>query len=173
MDDLGKLKKFLDKQKINYFAVDDGLAEMKKAFLILDSVLGIIGLISLLVAGFGIINTMLMSILERKREIGIMKAVGGKNRDIRMIFFFEAGFIGLVGALGGISLGYGLTRIANLIVNNQYMKNADEFVDMFSFPWWLIGGSVLFSIIISLLAGLYPAIRASSIHPIDALRQTG
>ncbi|MNX53180.1 hypothetical protein D3C86_838710 [compost metagenome] len=53
------------------------------------------------------------------------------------------------------------------------MKNADEFVDMFSFPWWLIGGSVLFSIIISLLAGLYPAIRASSIHPIDALRQTG
>ncbi|MCY1549201.1 ABC transporter permease YtrF [compost metagenome] len=116
---------------------------------------------------------MLMSILERKREIGIMKAVGGKNRDIRMIFFFEAGFIGLVGALGGISLGYGLTRIANLIVNNQYMKNADEFVDMFSFPWWLIGGSVLFSIIISLLAGLYPAIRASSIHPIDALRQTG
>lgn len=173
MDDLGKLKQFLDKQKINYFAVDDGLAEMKKAFLILDSVLGIIGLISLLVAGFGIINTMLMSILERKREIGIMKAVGGKNRDIRMIFFFEAGFIGLVGAIGGIALGYGLTRIANLIVNNQYMKNADEFVDMFSFPWWLIGGSVLFSIIISLLAGLYPAIRASSIHPIDALRQTG
>ena len=173
MDDLGKLKQYLDQQKINYFAVDDGLAEMKKAFLILDSVLGIIGLISLLVAGFGIINTMLMSILERKREIGIMKAVGGKNRDIRMIFFFEAGFIGLVGAVGGIALGYGLTRIANLIVNTKYMKTADEFVDLFSFPWWLVGGSVIFSIIISVLAGLYPAIRASSIHPIDALRQTG
>ncbi|RQO32581.1 hypothetical protein DBR32_03010 [Taibaiella sp. KBW10] len=173
MDDLNQLKKFLDHQKINYFAIDDGLAEMKKAFLILDSVLGIIGLISLLVAGFGIVNTMLMSIMERTREIGIMKAVGGKNKDIRMIFFFEAGFIGLVGAFGGIALGYGLTRVANLIVNNQYLKNADEFVDLFSFPWWLIGGSVLFSIIISLLAGLYPAIRASSIHPIDALRQTG
>lgn len=173
MEDLGKIKTYLDEQKINYFAVDDGLSEMKKAFLILDSILGIIGLISLLVAGFGIVNTMLMSILERKREIGIMKAVGGKNRDIRMIFFFEAGFIGLVGALGGITLGYGLTRIANLIVNNQYIKNSDEFVDLFSFPWWLVGGSVLFSILISLLAGLYPAIRASSIHPIEALRQEG
>ncbi|OJV52345.1 MAG: hypothetical protein BGO31_05815 [Bacteroidetes bacterium 43-16] len=173
MEDLGKIKAYLDGQKINYFAVDDGLSEMKKAFLILDSILGIIGLISLLVAGFGIVNTMLMSILERKREIGIMKAVGGKNRDIRMIFFFEAGFIGLVGALGGIALGYGLTRIANLIVNNQYIKDADEFVDLFSFPWWLVGGSIVFSIVISLLAGLYPAIRASSIHPIDALRQEG
>lgn len=173
MEDLGKIKTYLDEQKINYFAVDDGLSEMKKAFLILDSILGIIGLISLLVAGFGIVNTMLMSILERRREIGIMKAVGGKNRDIRMIFFFEAGFIGFVGAIGGISLGYGLTRIANLIVNNQYIKDADEFVDLFSFPWWLVGGSVLFSILISLLAGLYPAIRASSIHPIEALRQEG
>lgn len=173
MEDLGKIKAYLDGQKINYFAVDDGLSEMKKAFLILDSILGIIGLISLLVAGFGIVNTMLMSILERKREIGIMKAVGGKNRDIRLIFFFEAGFIGFVGALGGITLGYGLTRIANLIVNNQYIKNADEYVDLFSFPWWLVGGSVLFSILLSLLAGLYPAIRASSIHPIEALRQEG
>lgn len=173
MEDLNKLKKYLDDQKINYFAIDEGLAEMKKAFLILDSILGIIGLISLLVAGFGIVNTMLMSILERTREIGIMKAVGGKNSDIRMIFFFEAGFIGFIGALGGITMGYGLTRLANLIVNNQYIKDADEFVDLFSFPWWLIGGSVLFSIVISLLAGLYPAIRASSIHPIDALRQTG
>lgn len=173
MEDLGRIKTYLDGQKINYFAVDDGLSEMKKAFLILDSILGIIGLISLLVAGFGIVNTMLMSILERKREIGIMKAVGGKNRDIRMIFFFEAGFIGFVGAIGGITLGYGLTRIANLIVNNQYIKDADAFVDLFSFPWWLVGGSVLFSILISLLAGLYPAIRASSIHPIEALRQEG
>ncbi len=173
MEDLGRLKTYLDGKKINYFAVDDGLSEMKKAFLILDSILGIIGLISLLVAGFGIVNTMLMSILERKREIGIMKAVGGKNRDIRMIFFFEAGFIGFVGAIGGLTLGYGLTRIANLIVNKQYIKNADEYVDLFSFPWWLVGGSVLFSILISLLAGLYPAIRASSIHPIEALRQEG
>ena len=173
MDDLRNLKTFLDKEKINYFALDDGLSEMKKAFLILDSILGIIGLISLLVAGFGIVNTMLMSIMERKREIGIMKAIGGKNRDIRMIFFFEAGFIGVVGALGGIAIGYALTRLANLVVNNNYIKNPDDFVDLFSFPWWLLLGSLVFSVAISLLAGLYPAIRASKIHPIDALRQTG
>lgn len=173
MEGLKQLKSYLDEQKINYFAIDDGLTEMKKAFLVLDSILGIIGLISLMVAGFGIVNTMLMSILERKREIGIMKAVGGKNRDIRMIFFFEAGFIGLVGAVGGILLGYGLTRIANLFVNSQYVKDPEEYVDLFSFPMWLIGGSVLFSVLISLLAGLYPAIRASRIRPIEALRQEG
>lgn len=171
METLTQLKQFLDKERISYFAVDDGLSEMKKAFLILDSVLGIIGFISLLVAGFGIVNTMLMSILERKREIGIMKAIGGKNRDIRLIFFFEAGFIGFVGALGGIATGFAITRVANLVVNKQLIKNSDEFVDLFSFPWWLIVGSMLFAIVISLLAGLYPAIRASRIHPIDALRQ--
>lgn len=173
MEDLAALKAYLKEKKINYFALDDGLAEMKKAFIILDSVLGIVGLISLMVAGFGIVNTMLMSIMERKREIGIMKAVGGKNRDIRMIFFFEAGFIGFVGAMGGIVLGYGLTRLANLVVNSQYIKNASEPVDLFAFPVWLLGGAIAFSILLSLGAGLYPAIRASRINPIEALRQEG
>lgn len=173
MEDLSILKKHLNDQNIHYFAIDDGLAEMKKSFLILDSILGIIGLISLLVAGFGIVNTMLMSIMERKREIGIMKAVGGRNKDIRLIFFFEAGFIGLVGAVGGIILGYGLTRVANWVVNKQFIKNPAEYVDLFSFPMWLIVGAIIFAIAISLLAGLYPAIRASNIHPIEALRQEG
>ncbi|HRP89984.1 MAG TPA: ABC transporter permease [Edaphocola sp.] len=173
MEDLKNLKAFLDEEQINYFAIDDGLKEMKKAFLILDSILGIIGFISLIVAGFGIINTMLMSILERTREIGILKAIGGRNKDIRMIFFFEAGCIGLLGAVGGVSLGYGITRLANLIVNEKYIKNPDETVDLFAFPLWLLLGSILFSILISLLAGLYPAIRASKIQPIEALRQNG
>lgn len=171
MEDLSKVKDYLNNKKLHYFSIDDGLTEMKKAFRIMDSILGIIGFISLIVAGFGIVNTMLMSIMERKREIGIMKAVGGKNNDIRMIFFFEAGFIGVVGAIGGIALGYGITRIANLIVNQQFFNNPDEMVDMFSFPIWLTLGAVLFSILISLIAGMYPAIRASKIHPIDALRQ--
>jgi putative ABC transport system permease protein len=173
MEGLATLKTYLKEREINYFALDDGLAEMKKAFVILDSVLGIVGLISLMVAGFGIVNTMLMSIMERKREIGIMKAVGGKNKDIRMIFFFEAGFIGFVGAIGGILLGYGLTRLANIVVNSQYVKNASEPIDLFAFPTWLLGGAIAFSILLSLGAGLYPAIRASRINPIDALRQEG
>jgi putative ABC transport system permease protein len=173
MDDLSTLKKYLNEHNIDYFAIDDGLSDMKKSFIVLDSILGIIGLISLLVAGFGIVNTMLMSIMERKREIGIMKAVGGRNKDIRLIFFIEAGFIGLVGSFGGILLGFCLTRIANMVVNKQYIKNPSEYVDLFSFPVWLIVGAVVFSISISLLAGLYPAIRASNIHPIDALRQEG
>lgn len=172
MEDLAVIKTFLDQQHINYFSIDDGLGEMKKAFLILDSILGILGFISLMVAGFGIVNTMLMSILERRREIGIMKAIGGKNRDIRMIFFFEAGFIGVVGALGGIAMGWALTRIANFVVNESYIKGSEDYVNLFSFPWWLISGSIAFAVLISLLAGLYPAIKASKINPIDALRQT-
>lgn len=171
MDDLASLKTSLDEQNINYFSIDDGLDEMKKAFLILDSVLGVIGFISLLVAGFGIANTMLMSIMERTREIGIMKAVGASDTQVRLIFFFEAAFIGLVGAAGGLFLGWLMTRAANLIINKKYLANASEPVDMFFFPLWLILGALIFSVLLSLLAGFYPANRAARINPVDALRQ--
>ena len=155
------------KQKgLNVFAFTEELKQIKRAFLIMDSLLGAIGLIALVVAALGIINTMLMSILERTREIGIMKSIGGSEGEIKMIFFVEASVIGLIGAVFGLGLGWIVTRIANAIMNSQLRPQDLSDIELFSFPWWLI----VFSVVLSLAAGLYPAIRAARIDPVKALR---
>lgn len=152
------------------FSIADQLKEVKRTFLIMDGFLGAIGTIALFVAALGIINTMLMSILERTREIGIMKSIGGAEKDIRRIFMIEASFIGFLGGFFGLILGYGTTRLANLVINFRLAPFGEKDIDLFYFSWWLILGSMTFSILISLLAGLYPAYRAARIDPIHALR---
>ncbi len=164
------VKTLKDELGLNVFAITDQLKEVRRAFLILDGILGAIGTIALIVAGLGIVNTMIMSILERTREIGIMKAIGGSESQIKWIFFVEAGSIGLVGAVFGLILGWIVTRIANQIANTQFMPAGEPHVDFFYFPMWLILGSIGFSILLSLIAGLYPAIRAARIDPVKALR---
>jgi ABC-type antimicrobial peptide transport system permease subunit len=155
---------------LNVFAIADQLKEVRRAFLILDGILGAIGTIALIVAGLGIVNTMLMSILERTREIGIMKAIGGSERQIRWIFFVESGAIGFLGAIFGLILGWLVTIVANQVANAELLPAGVPPVNFFYFPVWLILGSILFSIVISLAAGLYPAIRAANIDPVRALR---
>jgi len=118
----------------------------------------------------GIVNTMIMSILERTREIGIMKAIGGSEIQIKWIFFVEAGSIGFIGAIFGLLLGWIVTRISNQIANSQFLPAGEPQVDFFYFPLWLILGAIAFSVILSLIAGLYPAIRAARIDPVKALR---
>lgn len=154
----------------NVFSLADKFDEIKKRFLIIDGILGAIGIVALFVAGLGIINIMTMSILERKKEIGIMKAIGGGEKDIRLIFFVEASIIGFLGGLLGLILGWGVTEAANLIINNYMIEDTVSKINLFSFPIWLILGSMGFSILISLFAGLYPAYRAARIDPVDALR---
>ena len=164
------VKTLKEEMGLNVFAITDQLKEIRRGFLILDGILGAIGTIALVVAGLGIVNTMIMSILERTREIGIMKAIGGSENQIKWIFFVEAGSIGFVGAIFGLILGWIVTRIANQIANSQFMPAGEPPVDFFYFPIWLIVGSIAFSIVLSLLAGLYPAIRAARIDPVKALR---
>jgi putative ABC transport system permease protein len=136
----------------------------------MDAILGAIGTIALVVAALGIINTMVMSILERTREIGIMKAIGGSEGEIRTIFFIEAGTIGFIGAVFGLVLGWLVTRVANMIANARFLPAGESPVDFFYFPLWLILGAIVFSLVISLSAGLYPANRAARVNPVEALR---
>lgn len=155
---------------LNVFAIADQLKEVRRAFLILDGILGAIGTIALVVAGLGIVNTMLMSILERTREIGIMKAIGGSESQIRWIFFVEAATIGFIGAIFGLILGWLVTVVANRVANTELLPAGEPPVNFFYFPVWLILGAILFSIVVSLAAGVYPAIRAARIDPVKALR---
>ena len=130
--------------------------------------LGAIAAISLLVGGIGIANTMFTSVLEKTREIGIMKAIGTKNKDILTIFLFNSGLIGLVGGIGGIILG---TIGAGLI--GSMTSSSGGMTGMFSnsavTPGLLIF-ALLFSVIIGMIAGVIPAYRASKLSPVDALR---
>ncbi len=170
IEDMKPVRETIEKMGLHVFSISDQLEEFKRGFLIIDSLLGAVGTIALFVAALGIINTMVMSILERTREIGIMKSIGGSENEIRMIFFVEAATIGLIGAFFGLILGWIVTRIANFIANSQFLPKGEPPVDFFYFPLWLILGAVAFSIIVSLAAGLYPANRAARVDPVKALR---
>ncbi len=153
------------------FSIVDQLEQFRTVFLIIDSVLGLLGGISLLVASFGIANTMIMSILERTREIGIMKAIGAEDREIKLIFFVEAAVLGLCGGVIGVLAAWAIDAIANRLAYRFILKpQGASFVDFFSLPPWLTAGAILFALIVSILAALYPAARAARIDPVRALR---
>jgi ABC-type lipoprotein release transport system permease subunit len=153
------------------FSIVDEIDQIRTVFLIIDSVLGLLGGISLLVASFGIANTMIMSILERTREIGIMKAIGAEDREIKLIFFVEAAVIGVLGGVIGVLLAWGIDALANRLAYRFILKpQGASFIDFFDLPIYLTVGAILFALIVSILAALYPASRAARIDPVRALR---
>jgi putative ABC transport system permease protein len=160
----------IKKLGLSAFSLNDALEGAKRAFIILDIVLSLIGSIALAVSSLGIMNTMVMSILERTREIGIMKAIGGSDADIRRIFLIEASAIGCLGGVSGVILGWAVGRVINLGANVYIQQQGGTPGNLFSLPLWLIGGAIAFSIVVSLLAGSYPAARAAKLDPIRALR---
>ncbi|MBI3656849.1 MAG: ABC transporter permease [Acidobacteria bacterium] len=168
--DLSAVRKEIEKLGFTTFAISDALGRLKIVLVILDSILGIIGSIALVVSLLGIVNTMLMSILERTREIGIMKAIGAEDWDIQKIFFLEAGLIGFIGGWAGVGLGWTGSRLVNWIVNRLIVQQGGDPTQVLATPWWLVLGAMVFSIVVSLLAGIYPARRAARIDPVIALR---
>jgi len=155
---------------LRVFALADQFKEIQRGFLILNMVLAAVGMIAIVVASLGIVNTMVMSILERYSEIGIMKAVGAGDRDIRRIFFFESSVIGLIGGVFGFAMGWAVSGIINRIVNYFLAKQGVPYIPYFSFPVWLALGAIAFSVGVSLAAGVYPAMRAARVDPVRALR---
>jgi len=144
-------------------------------FLILQVIFGGVGAIALLVAAIGIANTMTMAILERTREIGIMKAIGAKNKDILSIFLGEAAGIGLVGGIGGVVIGWVASKLINVVAMSYFASQASSGMGSSltmatSTPAWLMIFALIFSIIVGLLSGLVPAIQAASMIPVNALK---
>jgi ABC-type antimicrobial peptide transport system permease subunit len=168
---LTEVRKKITELGFSSFSIVDELDQIRTVFLIVDSVLGLLGGISLLVASFGIANTMIMSILERTREIGIMKAIGAEDREIKLIFFVEAAVIGVFGGLIGVLVAWGIDGIANRLAYRFILKpQGASFVDFFSLPPYLSIGAILFALVVSIVAALYPAARAARIDPVRALR---
>jgi len=113
---------------------------------------------------------MVMSIIERKREIGMIKSLGADERDIRLLFLVESSVIGMVGAVVGIIFGWLITRLASLIARIIMVREGVDETELFALPWWLILTAFLFGLIVSLIAGFYPASRAARVDPVEALR---
>ncbi|MEK6819475.1 MAG: ABC transporter permease [Nanoarchaeota archaeon] len=126
-----------------------------------------IAIISLFIGGIGIANTMFTSVLERRKEIGVMKAIGAKNKDILSIFVTESALLGLVGgvigAIIGLLLALGVSSIANAAFNDEILK--------VSISWPLLFASISFSLVIGVLSGIIPAYQASRLNPVEALRK--
>ncbi len=152
------------------FSLLDATKSLRQVFAVFDLLLGIFGSLALAVASLGIINTLVMAILERRREIGILKALGAADRDIRRLFFAEAAVMGLVGGILGVVLGW-LIGSALTFGTNVYLRRQElPPIDLSSIPWWMVAGAIGFSVAVSLAAGIYPASRAAKLNPVEALR---
>ena len=144
-------------------------------YVVLQVMFGGVGAIALLVAAIGIANTMAMAILERTREIGLMKAVGATNRDVLSIFLGEAAGIGFIGGLGGALIGWAGGHIIQ-ILGLAYMAQqtaesggAPPSLSVYT-PSWLVIFAIVFATLIGLLSGIYPALRAATLVPVKALK---
>jgi putative ABC transport system permease protein len=160
----------IKKMGFGTFSILDASRGLQQVFRVLYAFLGIFGSLALIVASIGIVNTLVMAILERRREIGIMKAIGASDGDVKKLFFAEAGAMGIFGGIVGVILGWAIGQVINL-GTNVYLKNQGFPPEHFwAVPWWLVAFAILFAFIVSLISGLYPAGRAARLDPVQALR---
>src|SRR5712672_4820226 len=160
----------IKKQGYNAFSLLDAARSLRLVFTVFDLFLGLFGSLALTVASLGIINTLVMAILERRREIGVLKALGATDADVKNLFFAEAGAMGLVGGLLGVTIGW-LIGQALTWGTTIYLRRQDlPSVKISSVPWWLAASAIAFAVVVSLIAGLYPATRAAKLNPVEALR---
>ncbi|HJA32193.1 MAG TPA: ABC transporter permease [Candidatus Eisenbergiella pullicola] len=131
----------------------------------IQAMLGGIGAVSLLVAAIGITNTMMMSIYERTKEIGVMKVLGCDMRNIQAMFLIEAAYIGFIGGVVGLGLSYGISAIINKAV-----AASGNMTNLSYIPIWLAGAAVIFAVIIGMVAGFFPSRRAMKLSPLAAIR---
>jgi putative ABC transport system permease protein len=160
----------IKKMGFSAFSIVDATRSMRQFFAVLDGFLAIFGSLALAVASIGIVNTLVMAILERRREIGIMKAIGASDADVSGLFIAEAGAMGLVGGTVGVALGWVIGRLINFGTNIYLQRQHFPPAQIWSVPLWLVLGAIAFSVIVSLVSGLYPASRAARLDPVQALR---
>lgn len=153
------------------FSFMDEFKQARIWFLIINSALGVLGGTSLPVASFGMANKMLMSILERTREIGIMKAIGAEDHQIKLIFFVEAAILGFTGGTIGAALAWGIEIAANQLAYRFLLQpHGVPYVDFFELSPSLWLGALGLAVLVSIVAALYPASRAVRVDPVKALR---
>jgi ABC-type antimicrobial peptide transport system permease subunit len=148
----------------------DTVTEIEKIFKTLRLILGFLGTIALAVASLGMFNTMTVSLLERTREVGVMKAIGMLPNEVRELFMAESMIMGLGGGIFGILFGYGLGQLSSLFLSSISLSKGQGFMSITYIPWFFIGFILLISFIVGVVTGWYPSVRARKISALNALR---
>jgi len=151
-------------------SIADTIDQVDQIFRIIQIILAFFGLVALLVASIGMFNTMTIALLERTRDIGVMKALGVRDRDVSRIFLVESAIIATSGGFLGVLLGWLTAKGINLIINILAQSVGGEPQNLFVLPLVFSSGIVIFSIFVGIATGFYPSKRASKLNPLDALR---
>lgn len=151
-------------------ALTDTVDEANKIFSVLQILLALFGIVALAVSAIGMFNTMTIALLERMREIGIMRAIGATRREILSLFLMESIIIGFLGGLTGVILGYLAAYLANAGFNFLAGALGGQPTEIFYTPLWFVVFIISFSTLIGVITGIYPSFRASRINPLEALR---
>ncbi len=151
-------------------AVKDTVDQVNQFFQVFQTILVVVGAISIIVAALGIFNTMTISLIEKAREVGLMKIMGVKKVYIRRIFMTESLVIGLSGGTIGVVVSIILGQVVNYAIYNMAASSGNATTSIMYFPVLMVALVLVVSVLISLLAGLYPAVRTTRISPLDALR---
>ena len=173
IEDVKGVQEHIKSMGFNAHSLGDMVEEMKSFSRTVQAVLGGIGGIAFLVAALGITNTMIMSIYERTREIGVMKVLGCKLVSIRNLFLFESAMIGFFGGVIGLGISYGISLLINMLLGPMMgagMMMGEETVRISVIPIWLAAAGVLFSMLVGLISGYYPARRAMKISALKAIK---
>ena len=164
------LESSIKKMGFRTFSLLDASKSLRIFFTVFDLLVGIFGSLALAIATLGIVNTLVMAILERRREIGVLKALGASDSDVQQLFFVEAGVMGLLGGVLGVVAGWVLGRAITFGTNTYLARQNLNSIQLTSVPWWLALAALVIAVLVSLAAGLYPASRAAKLNPVDALR---
>ncbi len=162
IEDVKNVKNAITEMGYGTYSLQDAVEMAEKSTQNVQYLLGAIGGVALLVAAIGIMNTMMMSIFERTKEIGIIKVLGCRIDNIAGLFLTEAAYIGLFGGALGMGLSFGISALLNVLLASSGMRSI--------IPAYLVFGAVGFSIIVALVAGMYPAVRAMKLSPLAAIR---
>ena len=172
VNDIAKLRKQIESLGYQTSSPIDTIEQVNQIFKYFNVVLASFGSIGMIVAVLGMFNTLTVTLLERTSEIGLMIALGGRNKDMKRLFTLEATLLSLIGASLGIFLAVVFEQIFNMSINAfARSRGVSESFSIFSTPLWLILGSVVFMVIVGRLVVFLPARRAARINPIDALRR--
>ncbi len=170
MEQVEKVQDIIKGMGFQTYSLTDQLKAMQESSKSIQALLGAIGGVSLLIAAIGITNTMVMSIYERTREIGVMKVIGAALKDIKRLFLIEAALIGFIGGLFGVSISLIISKIINS--TGSQLLNMVRYGDskISSIPLWLCLSSLAFSALVGIVSGYFPARRAMKLSALSAIR---
>lgn len=167
---MGPVKDSIAGMGFSVSSLSETVSEVNRLFRVLNIVLGLFGIVTLVVSAIGMFNTMTVALLERTREIGIMRSIGASRFDILAMFVIESTLMGFCGGVAGIIIGVLSGQGVNLIFNLAAGHFGGKALDLFAYPVWFLATLIASSIAIGFVTGIGPARRASGLDPLEALR---